>query len=76
MARMRTINEAAAYMQEHDEHTALTKTALRRMVVTGMIPSVAVGHKYLINLDVLESYLNAGMADPMTTIKSRCDHEK
>lgn len=60
MARIRTINEAAAYMREQDEHTALTKTAIRRLVIAGAIPSVMAGQKYLINLDVLEEYLTTG----------------
>lgn len=58
--RMRTINEASAYLLEHDPKTALTKTALRRLIVTGVIPSVKVGNKYLIALENLEKYLSGG----------------
>lgn len=58
--RMRTINEASAYMLEHDPETALTKTALRRLIVTGAIPSIKVGSKYLIALENLEKYLSGG----------------
>ena len=52
--RMRTINEAGKYFKEKDPHTALTPYAIRCMVKQGKIPSVAVGTKRLVNLDVLE----------------------
>lgn len=55
--RMRTINEAAAYFQEADPSTALTKTAVRRLVVSGAVPSVMIGTKYLVSLEALEAYL-------------------
>ena len=55
--RMRTIEQAAAWLMESDPETALTKTALRRLVVTGQLPSVRVGQKYLIALETLDDYL-------------------
>lgn len=57
MARMRTIKEAADYLKSIDSNTALTETALRRLVSTGQIPSVRIGIKYLVSLEVLESFL-------------------
>ncbi|MGN0983060.1 MAG: helix-turn-helix domain-containing protein [Candidatus Limivicinus sp.] len=54
---MRTVDQAAAWLREQDPETALTKTALRRLVVTGKLPSVRVGQKYLISLESLEDYL-------------------
>ena len=60
-ARMRTINEAAAWLREIDPETAFTPTALRRLVISGTLPSVRIGSKYLINLDTLEAFL-AGSA--------------
>ena len=57
--RMRTIDQAAAWIQETDPETAFTKTALRRLVTTGQLPGVVrIGQKYLVNLDVLEAYLS------------------
>lgn len=56
MRQMRTINEAAAYMVQADPHTAVTKTALRRLVTSGQIPSVRVGAKYLVDLGVLDDF--------------------
>ena len=57
MLRMRTIEQAAEWLRENDPETAFTKTALRRLVTTGKVPSVRVGQKYLINLETLEDYL-------------------
>ena len=63
LPRMRTIDQAAAWLQENDPETAFTKTALRRLVVTGQIQSVRVGQKYLVNLDVLEGFLTGSEAE-------------
>lgn len=57
MPRMRTIDQCAAWLLEIDPETALTKTALRRLVISGQLPSINIGTKYLIDLDTLESYL-------------------
>lgn len=50
---MRTIEKAAAELKELDKETAFTKTALRRMVLSGELPCVHVGAKRLICLDTL-----------------------
>lgn len=55
--RMRTIEQTAAHIKAIDPETALTKTAIRRMVISGDIPSVKAGQKYLIDLDRLENDL-------------------
>lgn len=57
--RMRTITEAADYFREEDPQTALTKTAVRRLVVSGAVPSVRIGNKYLVSLEALEEYLRS-----------------
>ena len=51
--RMFTINGAAV-------HFGLSKYFVRQLVLTGTIPSVRAGSKYLINEKVLENYLIAG----------------
>ena len=56
--KMRTIEQAAAYIQQSDPETAITKTALRRLVTTGQLPSVRVGVKYLVSLEALDAYLS------------------
>lgn len=55
--RMRTITEAANWIREQDPDTAFTKTALRRLIVSGKLPHVKVGQKYLVNLETLEAFL-------------------
>ena len=58
MRMMRTIPEAYAHLLREDPETAVTKTALRRMVVSGAVPSVKVGRKYLVPLEALDAYLS------------------
>lgn len=56
MRKMRTIDEAAAFVRQADPGTALTKTALRRLVTSGQIPSVRVGAKYLVDLNAVDEF--------------------
>lgn len=55
--RMRTIDQAAEYVRAIDPDTALNKTAIRRKVIAGEIPSSRAGRKYLLDLDRLEEFL-------------------
>lgn len=55
--RMRTIDQAAAYLKQTDPETALTKTAIRRVVISGELPSVRVGNKFLLSLESIEAFL-------------------
>ena len=57
---MRGIKQAINEFKAVDPDTALTERALRRLVTSRAIPSVQVGRKYLINLDVLRDYLYNG----------------
>lgn len=66
MTQMRTIDQAYIWLRERDADTALTKTALRRLVTTGQLPAVRVGSKYLINLAVLEAFLSGTNIIPFT----------
>lgn len=61
MVRTRTIREAAVYFREMDPQTCLTETAIRTLLRTGAVPSVRVGKKYLVTLEVLERYLTGEM---------------
>ena len=58
MSKMRLIREAAAEIKERDPDTAITFYSLRRLVKSGTIPSVTVGNRILVNMEVLERYLN------------------
>ena len=53
MLRMRTIEQAAAEIKKADPDTAITKYAIRQLVVSHEIPSITRGNKYLINIDAL-----------------------
>lgn len=55
--RMRTIEQCVEHVKQIDPETALTKTAIRRLVVTGQLSSVRVGNKYLVALEILEDFL-------------------
>jgi len=57
LARLRLQKDAMAYIREKDPENALKPYALRQLIITGIIPTVTVGRKKLVNLDVLESYM-------------------
>ncbi len=62
--RMRTLPEAAAELKRMDSNTAITLTALRRMVKTGELPYISVASKRLINFDrLLELLENPNKVD-------------
>lgn len=58
--RMRTLPEAMWEIRRIDPNTALTITALRRMVNNHEIPYICVASKRLICLDVLIEKLQKG----------------
>ena len=58
MLKMRTIDQLSAYIREQDPDTALTKTALRRLVISGEIPSRKIGAKYLVSVESVNEYLS------------------
>lgn len=62
MRRMRTIQQAAEWIKEADPCSALTRTAIRRLVLTGAIPHVSAGNKRLIALEDVEAYLAGELA--------------
>ena len=56
--RMRTAPEAIAELKRNDPDTALTLTAIRRMMNNGTLPYTTINSKRLINLDTLYGILN------------------
>lgn len=69
--RMRTIDAAHAELMAADPGCELTKTALRRLVISGRVPSVRIGEsrngKYLVDVDQLEANLFRPMEpEPLT----------
>lgn len=61
MTQMRTINSAYDELMAKDADTKITKNAIRQLIITGKIPSVAIGKKYLINMSVLEVFLQGSI---------------
>ena len=57
MAKYRTIQQAYESIRELDADTAITQHALRKLVVSGQLPSMRVGKKYLIDMDLLSDFL-------------------
>ena len=55
--RLRTVNTAYAEIKAKDPQTAVTKNAIRTIVIAGKIPSLQFGNKVVFNLDDLEDYL-------------------
>jgi len=66
-SRMRTVDAAIAQLKEDDPNTFLTKYALRKLLIDGLVPHVRIGVKYLVNYDGLLSFL----ADNHSTAESR-----
>ncbi len=71
--RMRTIDQAVAWLRENDPDCAFTKTALRRLVVTGQCPSVRIGVKYLIDIDRLSDFLRGSLPEPAPAASKRAE---
>lgn len=57
MRHVRTVDRLHEELIQDDPGCALTKTALRRLVITGVIPSNRVGRKYLVAREDVEAYL-------------------
>lgn len=61
--RMRTVADAVKELKALDENTAVTEYYVRSLAVTGAIPRVKSGKKYLINLDSLIEHLSGSNCD-------------
>lgn len=57
MLRIRMMKEAYEELKKADPGTAITQSYIRRLVISGVIPSIRVGNRYLINMEDLEEYL-------------------
>ena len=59
--RIRTVNTAFDEIKAKDPNSAITKTAIRRLLADGSIPSLNIGNKIIFNMDDLENLLNASV---------------
>lgn len=60
MSRMRLIKDAFEQLKKEDPETDITIYALRTIVKSGVVPTVRLGRKLLINYDSLLDYLSFG----------------
>lgn len=58
MQRIRTIQQAYNEIKEKDPDTAFSCHLLRQLVSSGAIPSIKAGTRFLINMEVVEKYVN------------------
>ena len=64
MVRMRLVTEAYAYLLNQDPECALRESAFKRLVKQGVIPSIKVGNKTLVNLDVIDKFFAGEIVIP------------
>jgi hypothetical protein len=62
--KIRTISEAVKQIHQDDPKSAVTMWGFRGMVLSGQIPSVKVGRKYLVDVDRISEYLSPTPPDP------------
>lgn len=60
MPRMRLIKDAFEQLKNDDPDTDITLYALRTIVKSGLVPTVRLGRKVLINYDSLLEYFRFG----------------
>lgn len=65
LPRMRTLDECYRELKQLDPNTAVTKYYVRRLALSGAIPTVMCGRKRLINLDGLLEYLQSPHTEPL-----------
>ncbi len=59
--RIRTIKNAYREIREQDPNTCITEWFLRQLITGGAIPSIRAGTKWLVDLDVIEEYIQEEM---------------
>lgn len=55
--QVRTIKQAADYLRSCDPDTPITEYTIRHWILTGDLPMIRAGNKYLVNLETLTNYL-------------------
>ena len=58
LPRMRTIPKAYDEIKKIDPDTSISMRAFRKLINSGQIPTVNVGNKVLVNLDLLFNWLS------------------
>lgn len=68
LPKMRTPHNAIEELRQADPKTELTERALRTLILTGKIPSVRIGKKYLVNMGTLFDYLKGSSIELQSKI--------
>lgn len=55
---IRTINKAYEELKARDPETAISKSLVRSMISSGVVPHIQTGNRRLVDVDVLEEYVN------------------
>ncbi len=67
MTKVRTIPGAVEDLRREDPFTPITAYALRKWIVSGALPAIKNGNRYLINMETLRGFL--GYKDGLTDDK-------
>ena len=74
MIKVRSLREALDYIKSLDEDTAISGNAIRMLVLSGKVPSVKVGKKYLVDVDMILKYFGERLS--AVEVKSNPDLSK
>ena len=55
--RVRNIKQAYEYIKQQDSETALTESAFRSIIKSGLIPTFSIGSRILLKLDDVDKFL-------------------
>lgn len=62
--KLRSVDETYKLIIQNDPESSITKTGLRRLIATGVIPSVRVGRNIKLNYDAVMTALSKGSTEP------------
>lgn len=62
MSKMNTINKTAKLCK--DNQIGISRNHIRYLAINGLVPSIKIGNKILINWDKLMEYLNTSTLTP------------
>ena len=69
MKHIRTIAETSKWVNQQDPDSALTKTAIRGLILEGTLPYDKIGNKYLVALEALDELVEkATMPAPLSDL--------
>ena len=62
--KLRSVDETYKLIIQNDPESSITKTGLRRLIATGVIPSVRVVRNIKLNYDAVMAALSKGSTEP------------